>query len=72
MTNNPRKEYLGDSVYIEDHGFQIRLTTENGFGPSNEIFLEDSVVYALFDFIQRSRGVEVRVIRKSKQEQESV
>ena len=44
------KQYLGDSVYAErqDHG--ILLTTENGLGPSNSIFLEPEVLSALNDF----------------------
>ena len=38
------KEYLGDSVYVEIENGMIKLTTENGYGPSNTIFLE-VVVY---------------------------
>ena len=41
------KRYLGDSVYAAFDGYQIRLTTENGFGPSNEIFIEPEVLKAL-------------------------
>lgn len=45
------KRYIGDSVYAEIVDGMIRLTTENGFGPSNEIFLElevfqDLILYA--------------------------
>lgn len=40
-----KKEYLGDSVYmaLDKDGF-IVLTTENGYGPSNTILMEYSVV----------------------------
>jgi ABC-type proline/glycine betaine transport system substrate-binding protein len=41
------KEYLGDSVYAEMESGMIRLTTENGFGASNEIFLETYVFHNL-------------------------
>lgn len=44
------KIYLGDSVYAEfDAVFagDIVLTTENGEGPSNTIYLEPSVFAAL-------------------------
>jgi hypothetical protein len=41
------KEYLGDSVYAEFDGFMVKLTTENGLGPGNVIFLEPEVLQAL-------------------------
>lgn len=44
--------YLGDSVYaaFEDGG--ITLTTENGFGPSNKIYLDPEVYASLLAFVQ--------------------
>jgi hypothetical protein len=46
-----RKTYLGDSVYCElNECRQFRLTTENGFGPTNEILLEPEVLEALIKF----------------------
>jgi hypothetical protein len=41
------KKYLGDSVYFDFDGFQVVLTTENGMGPSNTIFLEPEVIVQL-------------------------
>lgn len=41
------KRYLGDSVYVEIENGMIKLTTENGFGPTNTIYLELEV----FDFL---------------------
>ena len=41
------KQYLGDSVYADFDGYMIRLTTENGAGPSNTIDLEPAVLEAL-------------------------
>lgn len=47
------KIYLGDSVYAEFDGYAIVLTTENGFGPSNTIVLEPSVLVALDNYKKR-------------------
>jgi len=52
------KAYLGDSVYVElDHGM-LMLTTDNGFGPSNIIYLEDSVFDALAEYVARLRATQ--------------
>lgn len=45
-----KKVYLGDSVYAEFDGDGIVLTTENGFGPSNAIYLEPAVLRALDEY----------------------
>lgn len=45
------KTYLGDSVYAESTCDGIVLTTENGDGPSNTIFLDPQVYAALFSFV---------------------
>lgn len=41
------KEYIGDSVYVELDDYQLVLTTENGEGPTNEIFLDPEVFKSL-------------------------
>lgn len=49
------KSYLGDSVYAEldfDRGM-VKLTTENGFGPSNTIWMEPDVLDALVAWYAR-------------------
>lgn len=47
------KTYLGDSVYAELNEFgQIKLTTENGYGPSNTIYLEPEVYLALTEWAE--------------------
>lgn len=33
------KFYIGDGVYLETDGFDIKLTTEDGVSVSNTIFL---------------------------------
>jgi hypothetical protein len=45
------KEYLGDSVYVEVERGMLKLTTDNGFGASNMIFLEAEVYYALNRYV---------------------
>lgn len=47
------KDYLGDSVYANFDGFNIVLTTENGYGPSNTIALEPNVLRALDNYRER-------------------
>jgi hypothetical protein len=46
------KEYLGDSVYIDWDGQYAILTTENGEGPSNTIYLEPAVQVALVKWFE--------------------
>ncbi len=50
---NAFKDYLGDSVYAEFDGHHIVLTTDNGFGASNTIFLESAVLKALDNYRER-------------------
>lgn len=46
------KVYLGDSVYVEfEHGM-LKLTTNNGDGDSNTIYLEPEVYDALVVFVR--------------------
>ena len=52
---NQLKDYLGDSVYAEFDGYGITLTTDNGHGPSNTIYLEPEVIEALNRFKERTR-----------------
>ena len=50
------KDYLGDSVYIDVNAIgQIVLTTENGYGPSNTIYMEPEVVAAFERYLARIR-----------------
>ena len=48
-----KKEYIGDSVYVEIIHGQIVLTTENGLltDPSNRIVLELEVFAALVEYV---------------------
>lgn len=49
------RDYLGDSVYAEFDGFNIYLTTNNGYpdDPRNVIALEPEVYAALIRFAGR-------------------
>jgi hypothetical protein len=48
-----RKEYMGDSVYADLSNGMIELTTENGFGPSNTIYLEKPVAQNVVHFMKK-------------------
>lgn len=47
------KEYLGDSVYVDVVNGMFMLTTDNGEGPSNTIYLEPLVLDALVKYAER-------------------
>lgn len=49
------KTYLGDSVYAEQDGLNLILTTENGVRMSNRIVLEVEVLNALCDYLGLQR-----------------
>lgn len=48
-----KKEYLGDSVYAEIISGMVMLTTDNGHGADQRIYLEMFVFKALVDYVQR-------------------
>lgn len=51
------KSYLGDSVYADFDGWQVKLTTEDGGEiPSNVIYLEPAVVEAFLQYIERLKN----------------
>lgn len=52
------KVYLGDSVYVDVERGMLKLTTENGYGPSNTIYLEPEVYLALTDYVAARRPAE--------------
>lgn len=49
------KEYLGDGVYVELYGHQIKLTTEDGYKETNVIFLEPEVFNALVQWARAQK-----------------
>lgn len=50
------KSYLGDSVYVAFDGYALELTTENGLGPTNRIYLEPEVWAALEAYVRRLKA----------------
>lgn len=55
--NEEHKEYLGDSVYAAIENGMLKLTTENGFGPSNVIYLDNDVIDALNRYVDRINNI---------------
>jgi len=47
------KDYLGDSVYAEISQGVVKLYVDNGYGPQDEIYLEQEVIDALNRYVQR-------------------
>ena len=52
------KIYLGDSVYAEFDGYGMTITTENGYGPTNSIYMEPAVLESLSRFYKRLTEVQ--------------
>lgn len=51
------KAYLGDGVYVDVENGMLKLTTENGIGASNTIFLEQEVWDALVKYVDSLQRV---------------
>jgi len=47
------KKYLGDSIYAEFLDGQIILTTNNGTGSTNTIYLDFETYQALIAFVDK-------------------
>jgi hypothetical protein len=52
MTDATTAVYLGDSVYVELEDGMLKLTTNNGHGATNTIFLEPEVYEALTLYVE--------------------
>lgn len=46
-----KKTYLGDGVYAEYDGYQVRVFTSDGLCDTNEIFFEVDNAYALYNWL---------------------
>jgi hypothetical protein len=53
MNTEVTKQYIGDSVYADFDGYHIVLTTENGLGASNTVYLEYGVFMQLMEYGKR-------------------
>jgi hypothetical protein len=47
------KVYLGDAVYIDHDGYNVILTTENGYEATNTIVLEPAVLESLLSYVKQ-------------------
>lgn len=57
MEKDPRWEtYLGDGLYAEFDGLQIRLYASNGIETTNEVFMDSLVLPAFEEWIARLRA----------------
>lgn len=52
MTEAATAVYLGDSVYVEVQSGMLKLTTNNGYGATNTIFLDAEVINNLNRYVQ--------------------
>lgn len=53
------KKYLGDAVYVEWTGYDLVLTTEDGYTASNTIVLEPQVYDELVRFVKNLKGLDL-------------
>ncbi len=66
----PAKRYIGDSVYIEFDGFNIILTTNNGYpdDPRNRIAMEPAVLESFRRWVKELEGA-IAAYRKAEREE---
>ena len=50
------QKYLGDGVYVDCDGYHVILTTTDGMGRENKIFLDDTVVTRLKEYFEYLQG----------------
>jgi hypothetical protein len=63
--------YLGDGLYADHDGFQIRLYASNGIETTNEVFLEPPVLGAFLKYLERVKNWSV-VVTPNKIQREAV
>lgn len=49
-------EYLGDGLYAEYDGWQVRLYASNGVHATNQVFLEPGVLAAFQRYVAKLKG----------------
>ncbi len=64
-----KPDYLGDSVYVDFDGFHLILTTNNGEGPANTIYLEDTVFLTLKRYGNACFGIKDNFVEASSEEE---
>jgi hypothetical protein len=63
---NLEKQYIGDGVYADFDGYTVTLTTENGTGITNTIYLEPEVLQELEGYVNRLRKQKVAAGRATR------
>ena len=53
------KTYLGDAVYAKRQDGFVVLTTEDGIGASNTIYLEGSTLYNLLEWLRAECNIQL-------------
>jgi hypothetical protein len=48
-----RREYLGDGLYVELDGHQLKLVASDGIRDHDTVYLEPSTFAALVDYVKR-------------------
>lgn len=51
------REYLGDGLYVEFDGYQLKLSASNGMFDHDTVYLEPGVLRALIAYIKRTPGL---------------
>ena len=59
------KKYIGDSVYATIDEVGMVLTTENGFGPTNTIYLDFDTLHSLVEFALRHELISSKLLARS-------
>lgn len=52
------KTYLGDGLYIDEDGYQIRLFTSDGVNDLFSVYLEPAVLEAFLSWLERRKADE--------------
>lgn len=50
------KAYLGDGLYVEYDGWQIKLYASDGVEATNTVYLEPAVLTAFEKYVKKLRG----------------
>ncbi len=48
-----QKEYLGDGLYVDFDGYQVRLSANNGIEDTNVVYLDSDLLKAFLNYIER-------------------
>jgi len=52
-----RSHYLGDGLYVLDHGIQLELFATDGIMISNSVYLDDDVQDAFLKYLENKEEI---------------